>query len=46
MNIETANEGQSSSILEPKIHLKQYPHITFNSKITVPITKLDNFIEN
>lgn len=45
MNIETANMGQSSSILEPIIHLKQYPHIVFNKKIKVPITKLDNFID-
>jgi FkbM family methyltransferase len=44
MYVETANQGQSSSILEPSIHLKQYPHIQFNNKITVPITKLDEFI--
>jgi len=45
MNVETANQGQSSSILEPHIHLKQYPHIRFNNKINVKITKLDTFIE-
>lgn len=45
MNVETANEGQSSSILEPHIHLQQYPHIRFNNKINVKITKLDTFIE-
>ena len=45
MNIETANNGQSSSILEADIHLKQYPHITFNNKIKVNITKLDLFKE-
>jgi FkbM family methyltransferase len=44
MYVETANQGQSSSILEPRIHLKQYPHITFNEKIKVPITLLDDFI--
>ena len=44
MYVETANQGQSSSILEPSIHLKQYPHITFNEKIKVPITLLDDFI--
>ncbi len=44
MYVETANNGQSSSILEPSIHLKQYPHITFNEKIKVPITLLDDFI--
>ncbi len=41
MNVETANMGQSSSILEPGTHLTQYPHIKFESKVTVPITKLD-----
>lgn len=45
MNVETVNEGQSSSILEPHIHLQQYPHIRFNDKIKVKITKLDTFIE-
>ena len=44
MFIETANQGQSSSILEPHIHLVQYPHIQFNNKITVPIRMLDEFI--
>lgn len=44
MYVETANSGQSSSILQPNIHLKQYPHIAFTSKITVPITKLDYLI--
>jgi FkbM family methyltransferase len=45
MNVETVNQGQSSSILEPVVHLKQYPHIKFNSKVTVPITKLDEFLK-
>ena len=42
MNVETTNQGMSSSILEPDIHLTQYPHITFNSKEIVKIDKLDN----
>ena len=46
MNIETANQGQSSSILNPKIHLQQYPGITFNNKIKVQINKLDNYIDS
>lgn len=41
MNVEEANNGQSSSILSPGTHLHQYPHIKFNSKEIVPITKLD-----
>jgi FkbM family methyltransferase len=44
MNVETANQGQSSSILEPIIHLQQYPHIKFTNKIKVNITKLDEFL--
>jgi len=46
MNIETANNGQSSSILKPALHLIQYPHITFNSKIEVEMMRLDDFIKN
>ena len=38
------NQGQSNSMLEPLIHLQQYPHIQFSNKITVPVTKLDTFI--
>jgi len=30
MFVETANNGQSSSILEPVLHLNQYPHINKN----------------
>ena len=46
MHVETANQGQSSSILKPLKHLDQYPHIKFNDKEKVKITKLDNFIDN
>ena len=45
MNVETANKGMSSSILEPSLHLQQYPHIQFTNKMMVNITKLDTFIE-
>lgn len=41
MFIEEANDGQSSSVLEPYIHRIQYPSIEFLYKIDVPITKLD-----
>lgn len=43
MNIETANQGQSNSILRPDIHLNDYPHIQFHSKIEVDIMKLDDY---
>ena len=38
MYVETANKGQSSSILEPVIHKRQYPHIVFNKP------RMTNFI--
>jgi FkbM family methyltransferase len=41
MFVDVANTGGSSSVLKPKMHLQQYPHITFPHKITVPITKID-----
>jgi FkbM family methyltransferase len=44
MNIELANNGQSNSLLIPKKHLEQYPHIKFIDKIKVEINKLDNFL--
>jgi FkbM family methyltransferase len=43
MNIENVNECQSSSILKPKLHLTQYPHIKFTDKIEVDIIKLDDY---
>lgn len=46
MNIETANSGQSSSVLVPKLHLVDYPHITFLEKITVDMFRLDDFLQN
>jgi FkbM family methyltransferase len=46
INIETANNGQSNSILNPKLHLQQYPHIQFNSTEEVDMVKLDDYIEN
>lgn len=42
MFIETANKGQSCSLLEPGTHLKQYPHITFDKKEMVKVDRLDN----
>ncbi len=42
MYVEENNQGLSSSILEPGLHLEQYPHITFDSKIIVKISRLDD----
>lgn len=44
MYVETANNGQSSSILKPKLHLQQYPHITFDAEREVSMIKLDDFM--
>lgn len=46
MYVETANNGQSSSILEPSLHLIQYPSIVFNHKEKVSMKKLDDVIDN
>lgn len=43
MFVEENNNGQSSSILEPKLHLQQYPHIIFNKKEIVNMRTLDSF---
>lgn len=42
MYVESSNQGMSSSILEPKETLKQYPWIVFDKKETVKIDLLDN----
>ena len=43
MNVESRNMGQSSSILKPKKHLEQYPHIVFESTEEVDMIKLDDY---
>jgi len=42
MFVETANQGMSSSILEPKVHLTQYPYIKFESTEEVDMKRLDD----
>lgn len=42
MFLESDNEGQSCSFLEPGTHLALYPHIKFNGKEAVRIDRLDN----
>jgi len=41
MHIETANQGQSSSLLKPGTHTAHYPGITFPDRETVNVTTLD-----
>ena len=44
MYVETANKGQSSSLLKPKVHLERYPHIQFPHKVKVEVSTLDQEI--
>ena len=46
MFVETDNYGMSSSILEPKLHVTQYPFIRFNKREIVEIKKLDDITFN
>ena len=46
MYTETANEGQSSSMLKPNKHLEMYPHIEFNGREEVDIVTLDDVMED
>ena len=39
----SSNETQSSSILKPKEHINQYPHITFERTEEVEVKTLDSF---
>jgi FkbM family methyltransferase len=45
LNLAT-NDFQSSSVLKPKIHLKEAPNVKFNSKISVEVKRLDNILEH
>jgi len=40
----SSNEKQSSSLLEPKKHIDQYPHITFADRVEVEIGRLDDYV--
>ena len=44
MFIESANKGQSNSILKPKLHLQQYSMITFDTTEEIDVVRLDNDI--
>ena len=41
--VESLNQGQSNSLLEPALHLKQYPQIVFSQREKVNIRQLDYF---
>lgn len=42
MYVEKNNSGMSSSVLEPSLHLKQYPYITFDDREIVEMKRLDD----
>lgn len=44
MYVESANHGQSNSILEPDLHAKQYPFIEFNDQELVDMVRLDDIV--
>lgn len=46
MFVEVANQGQSSSLLKPKLHLDQYPDITFPHKEEVRVETLDRMVQD
>lgn len=43
VELHIASNNESSSILAPKTHLIEHPHISFNSKIIVEQDLLDNY---
>ena len=42
MFVESDNQGMSSSVLNPKVHLSQYPYIRFEEKEEVDMRRLDD----
>jgi FkbM family methyltransferase len=46
MYTEQEHQGKSCSILKPKLHLTQYPDITFGSREWVVINRLDDIAYN
>lgn len=42
MFVEKDNQSMSSSILEPSLHTKQYPHIRFTDEIEVKVFRLND----
>jgi FkbM family methyltransferase len=42
MHVESSNQGMSSSILKPLLHIERYPHIVFDSEEEVDMKRLDD----
>lgn len=45
MYVSKVNQGQSNSILEPKLHLKQHPEVTFTDTEEIILIPLDDIIK-
>lgn len=43
---ETANEGQSNSLLRSGLHSVFYPHIVFDQEVEVEVISLDNYMKD
>ncbi len=43
LRVEKSNSGMSNSLLDPALHLKQYPHITFQDFENVEVVTLDGW---
>ena len=39
-------DGISSSLLQPYLHMRQYPHITFKEIMEVDVVRLDDFLKD
>lgn len=42
INLNTNNQGMSASILEPDLHLKHHPYVTFEGKEEIEIKRYDD----
>lgn len=42
MYVSHQNQGQSNSLLEPKLHLRQHPEVVFDDAEAVKVVRLDN----
>jgi len=42
--VESANNGMSSSVLQPKKHLEQYPELIFDIEQIVEVVRLDDIL--
>jgi FkbM family methyltransferase len=46
MFVDTANSGMSSSILNPNLHVNNYPHIVFDKRATIKVSRLTTVVNS